>query len=131
MKLCGNINVQTLYKQCVTKVCEYLSTNYSYNDIINKLYGEIPETVLNDIVRHHINNCIVVEIDYISIIPTYDNCFRERICNDCYSVIDVPSFVSIRMNHPKQTWERIKRFYECDQCGESLVTNIENSCECE
>lgn len=55
----------------------------------------------------------------------------SNICYDCYSVIDEPSFASLRINFLKQGWERIKSDYECDQCGETLVANIDNSCECE
>lgn len=39
----------------------------------------IPKSVLNDVVKYHNNNCLVVDIDYISIIPTYENCYRQRI----------------------------------------------------
>lgn len=134
-RACYNCDVRStmsalsLYGICFVKVCEYVSTTCSYSDIINNLWGEIPEPVLNDIVKHYITNCLVVDIDYISIVPTYDNCYKERICTECYSVINEPSFVNIRINVQKLVWERIKNEYECDQCGGTLATNIENSIE--
>lgn len=125
------MNVKRLYEQCVEFVSGHVSTSHNYSSIINNLWGEIPKTCLNDILTYHVRNCIVVDIDYVSVPPTRTNGYISRTCYDCFSVIEEPSFVSIRIHVQKSELERIKTDYECEQCGDTLVSTVEFSCECE
>lgn len=124
------MNVKSLYDQCVEFVSEHVSTFHTYSDIINNFWGEIPKSCLNDILTEHVKNCRALDINYISVYPTDANSYISRICYDCHSVIEEPSFVSLRIHIQKSEVERIKTDYECEQCGDTLVSNIDPSCEC-
>lgn len=103
------MNVKSLYDQCVEFVSEHVSTFHTYSDIINNFWGEIPKSCLNDILTEHVKNCRAVDIDYISVYPTDANSYISRICYDCHSVIEEPSFVSLRYIYKNRKWSVLKQ----------------------
>lgn len=124
------MGVKSLFKLCAKNVCEHIG---SYSDIINSLFGKVPHTVLDKLLKHHIKNCMYIQLEYINIIPASLNYFRERVCTDCYTWTrwDSTKITNSTLRMQKSVWERIKRNrFECEYCGESLATYVENSCEC-
>jgi hypothetical protein len=64
---------KSLVEVCIIRICEDIG---SHSGIINSLWNEVPITLLDKIRKHHSNNCIDVEVEYVEIVPAYQNGYR-------------------------------------------------------
>lgn len=121
--------IESLFNLCVTKVCENLET---YSDILNELSGEVPHTVLDTILGHHIRNCLTVEVEYIELRPDPSFNYFERSCVECYPrfVWNNHSVVTKTMYIQKTVWDKIRYDYECEYCYEPFTIYFDESCNC-
>lgn len=126
------MSVEPLFLVCITRICKDAG---SYSDIINSLWDQVPNTLLNQILAHHSKNCRTIGLNYIKLVPSYLNFYRERICTDCYLwsrkwCSDSVTTVNHKLFVQYSDWKNMKNDFTCEYCGIALIIYEKDSCNC-